>query len=247
MRCVFDDAAEVEKPGTSGTSCPAQHEDRRIRFIEKMTAEMITTGTVTLTSPRYPTRTLNFGRDASLMVALAGSTAWAETTAKPLQNLEDWSGRITDASGEAGTTVIMGRNSWRKFSANPEVREILDLRRGTGTTLNIDPTSQTGTLRARGQFGEFDIWTSTETYKDAAGTRQRFFPDDGVSISSPEAVMAKVAYGAIIHTETMNEPVAGEMFHHLYKTPDGKFENMYSATAPITFPMRPDATFFATV
>ena len=224
-----------------------RRENRRVRLIEHMVTSMITVGMVTLESRRFKRRVLDFKRKGSLMQTLAGPLLWDQSDVNPLRDLENWGNNIVDETGVTPTTVIMGLNAWYAFAEAGPVKEILDIRRGSAAAAELGPVSQDG-LTFRGRFGTFDIYTAAHGYKaEQGGPLTRYFPANGVSISDPAAVMGKVAYGAIIHEETQDEPVAGEMFHYPYKSKEGKFLNLYSASAPIVFPMEPDATFYATV
>ena len=223
-----------------------RRENRRVRLVEWMVAQVLVGGSVVLTSPHYTQKTLNFGRDPSLTGALVGTSRWGQDGIRATDNLEDWGEEVLDLTGSSGDTVIMGSGAWKLFKSGGDVKEILDSRRGSASTGELGPSNKRG-LAYKGTFGDKEVWVAADSYLDAEKVRRKFFPTNGVWIGDPEDVMMKVAYGAIIHSETMNEPIPGQMFHHVYSSKDGKFENLYSATAPLAFPMRPNAGKFVEV
>jgi len=223
-----------------------RRENLRVRLVEWMVGQILATGGLTLTSPHYKEKPLDFGRDASLTETLIGAARWGEDGVAPLDNLEDWGDEVMTLTGSTAETVVMGSGAWKLFKKGEDVKLVLESRRGSASTGEIGPSNQRG-LAYKGTFGDKEVYVAADSYPEA-GVRQKFFPSLGVWIGSPDDVMMKVAYGAIIHTQAMQgEPIPGQMFHHVYPSKDGKFDNLYSATAPLVFPMRPDAGKFATV
>ena len=73
---------------------------------EVMAIEALSTGSITIVGDMYPTVSVNFGRDAALTPTTLTSTArWSETTATPLDNLQDWSTLVTEKSGSTANTM----------------------------------------------------------------------------------------------------------------------------------------------
>jgi len=90
---------------------------------EWMAAQVLLTGSVTITGEKYPTTVVNFGRDASLTVTLSGNNVWGGSDSTPVDDLEAWAELVSVASGANPVDVVMAQDAWSRFKADGKVRE----------------------------------------------------------------------------------------------------------------------------
>lgn len=221
-----------------------EFENRRVRTMEWMAAQVVMNGQVTIESDSYPTALVDFGRDAGHTVTLGSGARWGDSGVNPLQNLEDWGNLMLDKGAGGPYRVTMGVDAWRAFYANPEVQKQLNTEiRGTSGNLNNGPAVYNGAM-FRGTIGVgFEIWTYNDWYHNASGVVTPFMNSKDVVITS-SAINGTRCYGAIMDVASMQ---AVRTF------PKSWIENNPSAlmlllqSAPLVVPARPNATFKARV
>lgn len=243
-----------------GNLSPAQRYERAIattlqdqlenltRREEVMAAEILRTGQVVISGDGYPSQTVNFGRDASLSKVLTGSNTWTNATAKPLDNLETWAGDIQSKAGVVAKTVIMEPEAWKAFRTNPNVEKYLvDLRRGTSNTLNVDPMVRGKNDKARyvGSIGDFDIIVYNDVYINDAGAETKLLPANTVILGSRDGLEGTRCYGAI-RDEKANW-TASRYFTKSWLEEDPSVRWLLLQSAPLVVPYRPNAVSCVTV
>lgn len=210
---------------------------------EVMAAEVLRTGKITVEGDLYPKKVVDFGRHADLTPAALTSTArWGQSAAKPLENLQDWSLKVTQHSGATATTVIMDAKSYAVFAADPAVKELLDRFRGQ-TALNPTVVGEGG--RFMGTIGDFDIWVYAGWYENpTTGALTPYLPDGTVIITSPDLEGVR-AYGAI------KDEAAGyqalPFFSKSWVEQDPAVRYLLLQSAPLIVPYRVNASLCATV
>ena len=146
---------------------------------EVMSAEALRMGKITVSGENYPTQIIDFQRDNSLTQVLTGDTRWGEAGVKVLDNIEDWAGLIQMKSGAAARTIVMDPLAWRLLKNDEHVERLLDIRRGSASTLTIDPlVRDQGNDKARyaGSVGDFDFWVYNDAYVDDFGASCNVLP-----------------------------------------------------------------------
>lgn len=216
---------------------------------EVMASEAMRTGKITVEGENYPTVVIDFGRDPSLTVALAGSSRWGETGVNPLNNLEDWVATIQEKSGAVARTVIMDTLAWRLFKTDAHVEKLLDIRRlRDGAGINLGPMAfGTGNDLARyvGSIGDLDFWVYNDRYVDEQDQTQKLMPDYTVLIGSTSQLEGTRCYGAIMD-EAANYR-AQRYFSKSWLEQDPAVRWLLLQSAPLLVPYRPNASFCATV
>lgn len=154
------------------------------RRLEWMAAQALRTGTVTVSGEKYQSTVVDFGRDASLNVVLAGSARWNDSAPTPVDDLETWSGVIRDVSGASATDVIFSQSAWKLFRSNDDARALIDKSVGLSdrTRLDVGPDAQKLGFTDKGMIGDYHCFIYTDIYTDEAGATQKFLPDDEVLI-----------------------------------------------------------------
>lgn len=222
--------------------------DNLTRREEVMAAEILRTGQVIISGDGYPSQTVNFGRDGGFTKALTGSNTWGTSTINPLDNLETWAGDIQSKSGVVAKTVVMDPDAWKLFRSNPFVEKYLvDLRRGTNNSLNIDPMVRGKDSKARyvGSIGDFDIWVYNDVYINDAGAEAKLLPNNTVILGSKDGLEGTRCYGAI-KDERANF-AATRYFPKSWLEEDPAVRWLLLQSAPLVVPYRPNASMCVTV
>ncbi|MBN8521608.1 MAG: major capsid protein [Alphaproteobacteria bacterium] len=216
---------------------------------EVMASEALRTGRITVTGDEYPTVVVDFQRDPSLTVGLAGGSRWGEAGVNALDNLEDWVARIQEKSGAVGRTVIMDALAWRVFKTDPKVEKLLDIRRlRDAADLALGPIAfGQGNDLARyvGTIGDLDFWVYNDRYVDDNDAVQKLLPDYTVLIGSPTQLEGTRCYGAIQDEKAGYR--AQRFFSKSWLEEDPAVRWLLLQSAPLIVPYRPNASFCATV
>ena len=216
---------------------------------EVMASEALRTGKITVTGDNYPTVVVDFQRDPSLTVALAGSSRWGETGVNALDNLEDWVARIQEKSGAVGRTIIMDALAWRVFKSDEKALKLLDIQRIKDTAnIALGPIAfGQGSDLARyvGTIGDLDFWVYNDRYVDDNDVVQKLLPDYTVLIGSPTQMEGTRCYGAILDEKAGYR--AQRFFSKSWLEEDPAVRWMLLQSAPLLVPYRPNASFCATV
>lgn len=258
---------EVVKPGRamkrragerySGEMAPSERMDaimvdvlaaqeRALLFrLEWMAAQALRFGKVTVEGDDYPTQVVDYERDASLTVTLAGANRWGETGVKTMDSIETWATAVQDKCGIAPTQVTLGGSAWKLARADEDFRKVLDIRRQPTGNVELGPIKPDDVSRARylGGVGDFEFWTYQQSYENADGSSARFIDDFNVIMGSP-AIEGVRAFGAI---QDVTSLVPQEIFRKVYDTENPSRRHAYSESAPLVVPSRVNASFCAKV
>lgn len=214
-----------------------------------MATEILTTGKVTISGEKYPTRVVDFGRDPGHTLVLGAAVEWGDAGVSPLDNLDSWLGTIQTNSGASGTTVVMDPLAWGLFRKDAEVKELLDNRRieltRNGTPLQVGMLGNRKQGRNVGAVGDLDFWVYQDTYVDENGATQKMLPDYSVIIGSPEDLEGTRCYGMIQDEEANWE--AERYFSKSWLEKDPAIRYILLQSAPLLVPYRPDATMYVKV
>jgi hypothetical protein len=217
------------------------------RRMEWMAAEVLRTGGVTVKGEKYPTTFVDFGRDSSLTVVLAGGAKWDQaTTATPLDDLETWAGYARDASGASVIDVVMAQNVWNLFRGFQDVRDLLskNLNLSPRTNIDVGPDQQKLGFTDKGMVGDYHIWIYHDEYTDDGDITQKFLPDDYLLMLSPQLEGVQ-HYGAIKDEAAGMQ--ARDYFSKSWTEPDPAVRYLMLQSAPLVVPYRVNATLSAKV
>lgn len=248
-----------------GELTPEQRRDLRIqrcqqdqlrmlmRRWEVMCSELMRTGQVTVTGDNYPTKVVNFERDAGLTVTLAGAARWGETGVDPYDTLQSWINLVLATSGIVSTRVTMDPLAFDLFAASEKVQKRMSREYRTNSTFvddmrargasSLDGQPQV-TARYQGMIGDAEIWVYQDKYLDESGNEQKMLPDHTVIIGGDGAEGTK-AYGAIQDEEAGYQ--SSDYFIKSWLEKDPAIRWMLLQCAPLPVLYRVNATLCATV
>ncbi len=227
----------------------ATESDDQIAMLERrqewMVAQELLNGTVTVTGEKYPTTVVDFGRDASLSVTLAGAARWNDSAPDPLGNLETWSGLVRDQSGASAVDVIMPNNVWNVFRNDDSVKDLLSklLNLSDRTSIDVGPDAAKLGYTDKGQVGDFNLFIYHDTYTDDAGATQKFLPDD--------YMMMVGQVEGVRHYGQIKDEAAGfkalDYYQKSWIVPDPAARYLMLQSAPLPVPYRINACLAAKV
>lgn len=213
--------------------------------MEWMAAQVLSSGSVTISGDGYQTVSVDFGRTAGHTVTLTSTDVWDDTASTPRDDLQDWATLISKNSGGDARVVVMEPAAWTKFRSHADVKDALDFRR-TSDTVSVRAGAMTERgLSYRGTIDGFDIFVYQDWYQDSSGTVTPFLAADTVVMVAPDALEGTQAFGAIL------DPAAGYMalpyFPKVWYEDDPGRNILMTQSAPLVVPLRPDATLAATI
>lgn len=228
------------------------HEDAIDNRLEWMASQALVTGGITISGESYPTTRVDFGRDPSLTVALAGGAMWDQSTATPINDIETFSLLVTQLSkGAIVTDLVMDGQAWNLLKKNSQITDLIDIRfrrsAGTGeTAVDAGPRTKlnepvyVGTLQ-----GKIDLWVYDSYYLDDAGASQPYIPPKTVIGIASAALEGTQYYGAIIDLDAEIQARRSFTKTKVLFNPSGL--EMVTQSAPLVAPKRPNTTFVLTV
>lgn len=133
---------------------------------------------------------IDYKRPVSHSVTLSGTAAWDNAGSDLLEQAEQYSSMIMDATGGFGATdLIMGTKAFSAFLKHANVKDLLDNRNINAGSLNINLQSL-----YRGMWNGLRLWTINASYKDLAGNQKAFIPADGALFIAKDAKL-EIDYG----------------------------------------------------
>jgi hypothetical protein len=212
---------------------------------EQQIAEALQTGQVNVQG-KGVNYVVNFQRDASLAVTLAGADLWDSGTQKIEKNFSDWAAAIDDLGATGTGWCVMGRLSAQAFLADDAVLKKLDYRRVEQGDINIRLLRQQratyiGTFRSEGV--DIDIYSYSGFYYNGT-TNVRFMDEKKIVMGSSDAYTG-FHYGRIDNFKVGNFAV--EEFPLVLEADNGKTKELTLESSPLFGMHEPDAFLVATV
>jgi len=212
---------------------------------EWMAAQAALYGQVTISGEDYPTVTIDFGRSSNHTVVLTGTARWTDTVnSNPVDDLEDWATRVREAEGFAVTRVTMGGTAWKAFRKHPAVKELLETRRGSTSTMETGP-SLGESVEYKGQVGSLNIYVYSDVYEDEDGVVQQMMDPRDVFLEAEAGYEGVRAFGAIMDAKAGLQPF--DIFPKMWENEDPSVVYLMSQSAPLMIPSRPNCTLRARV
>lgn len=170
-----------------GTRLVTKMGDKIIRAMEQQSAQVLTTGTVTLIDENgAAVYTINYAPKATHFPT--AGTAWTSTSSTKLKDIEDLANVIRSDGLEDPDMLIMGERAYELFITDPDVVERINLRKGDVARLvPMDRMGNGGIYRGTVEIGNYsyEIWTYGSRYKHPqTGVATKYIPDDKVVIRS---------------------------------------------------------------
>jgi hypothetical protein len=221
------------------------------RRLEWMAASALATGTVTLAGKGFPTTLIDFGRSASLTVALASSNKWGATLnaagrdTNIVGQLTAFAARVLKASGAKVTDIVFTNTPYQRFLNAEGVQGAIYFPQNSGNTNVVNPGTQVEQGAAyMGRWGQFDLWLYNDWYVDASNVEQPMLADGQIVMSGP-ALMGTRAFGMIMDPKFAYKPMPYAPKTWIMDDPAQRIIMMQSA--PIVIPSRVNAALCATV
>lgn len=220
------------------------------RRLEWMAAQALLSGTVLITGEGFPDTLVDFGRDATLTVALTGGALWspaniAAGTATPADNLEQWSQQVLQKSGGLCRDLVFTTSAWNAFKKDPEVKQTIWYagQGGEGNLVNVGTQIARG-AQLKGQWGQYRLWLYNDWYVDDNNVEQPMLPDGYVIMAGPD-LMGTRAFGQILDPTFNYGPMAYAPKTWVQEDPAQQFMMMQSS--PIVIPSRVNGSLAAKV
>lgn len=217
------------------------------RRMEWMAAQALMTGTVTVKGDGFPTTLIDFGRDASLTVALAGAAQWGQTGVLPSWNINEWQNQILKMSGAVATELVFTPSAWEFFLQDPVVKNAwLFAGNGGQNVVNVGAElPEGGGAVLMGRWGRYNLWQYNDWYVDPDTDAENPMIPDGTFIMCGKQMMGTRAFG-VIYDPAFNYgplPYAPKM----WVEQDPAQTIVMVQSAPLVIPSRVNACLCATV
>lgn len=223
------------------------------RRLEWMAAQTLATGTLTVTGEGFPTELINYGRDASLTVALTGDNQWgvkanfdaAGKDPVPTTSIETWQHQIMKLSGGVATDIVFTTSAWLAFiNAVGVVGAIYYPKLGeSGNVVNNGPQIARG-AQYKGRWGQYDLWLYNDWFIDDNGDEQPMLVDGTVLMCGAD-LMGTRAFGQILDPNFNYAALPYAPKTWVENDPAQRILLMQSS--PLVIPSRVNASFAATV
>ncbi len=225
-----------------------EERDAIMRLWNWMAAQATITGKVTITGEDYPTRVVDFGRDAGLTYIPVGAARWGEVNADPLGDIARLRRRAFEKSGSVITRVTMGLEAFDRFFTDEKVKELLKgdaVARISDSMLSAMggtdvPYEYRGVLQGANGQGRLEVFTYAEQYEDENGVSRDYMSTNDVVGTGP-GLNGTRCFGAIRDGRAGLRAV--DMFPKMWEQEDPSVTYTMTQSAPIMVPANTDNSF----
>ncbi len=211
--------------------------------MEWMAASVLNAGAITIVGDLYPSKTVDFARDAALTVTLTLGDRWSQSGSTPLLDLDEWRLLVLTKGKVAAQNVLMDPTAWTIFSNHIDVKEHMSLVRQVDAPLSLDLNKQyengavlMGTIRG------YNIWVYSGDYEADNGTTTPLLAANTVlMVGDIEGVRC---FGAIKDIESL---VPVPYFPKMWTEPNPGMHYVMVQSAPLLVPLRVNASLKATI
>lgn len=220
------------------------------RRLEWMAAQVMQSGTVTITGDGFPTVTIDFGRASGLTITLSGGTRWGQAGVSPAANIETWATTMLKADGVTATDIVFTPSSWNYFKADAAVAGAINYPVWNPSGNMLDPGTRVVKGAAyKGRWGQFDLWLYNDWYVDANEVEQPMLTDGQVLMSGGGGdgygMNGLRAFGQILDPAFNYGPMAYAPKSWVREDPAQRFLLMQSS--PLVIPSRVNGCLSAQV
>ncbi|CUJ03214.1 Phage major capsid protein E [Achromobacter xylosoxidans] len=220
------------------------------RRLEWMAASALRSGQVTIEGEGFETVIVDFGRDASLTVALTAGRKWtaaniAAGTASPTRDIDAWTTRILKCSGATVSELVFTPSSWAGFMLDPALKGaiLLPAQASFGNAINPATEVKQGAVY-KGKWGQFDLWVYNDWFVDENDVERPMLYDGDLIMSGPN-LQGTRAFGMIKDPAFNYQSLPFAPKTWIQDDPAQRFLMMQSA--PIVIPSRVNACLSANV
>ena len=214
------------------------------RRLEVMAALTLVNGKILIEGEKYPPVMVDFERLPTHSVTAA--PLWSDPNAKPLDDLDTWSGVALQDTGVLTQDVVMPPNVWKVFRNNAQVIAQIDLYRAAtqAPSLMAGNKPEEGGVYM-GQVGGYAIYVYAGWYVDPKdNVEKQIWPANKIAILSPQLQGVR-AFGAIRDERAGLQ--AMPYFPKSWVQEDPSVRYLLMQSAPLLVPYRVNASMSATV
>lgn len=215
---------------------------------EWMAREVTLTGAVTISGEGYETQVVDFGRKPENSIELSGPAKWDAVdvaTYDPTDDIEMWA---ANATGNINF-MVMGQGAWLKFRKFKAVKDKLETRRGSSSSLETALKDLGDVVSHKGHFGDVEIvvltgeFTNPETKSD-----ERWMPTNKILLC-PSMHNGTRAYGAIQDAKLNSQGIyeTARAPKHWVTDGDPSAEYVQTLSAPLMVPDNGNANAFVDI
>lgn len=222
------------------------HREAIERREEWMVARAVIDGKVTLSGPDYPTRVVDYQRDATHTVTLSGTFWDSSTTYDIMGDIQTWIDRVRRAKfGGPVNRLTVGDEVLGVMLKNEGVLKQLDTQmRGTNADLNTGLRSGEY-VEYIGRLGpNLELWVNSDFYELPDGSTEKFLDPKTVCLTGPNVNVVR-AFGAILDEEAGFN--AMPVFPKMWRNPDPAATYVMSQSAPLPVVVNPNNSLSAKV
>lgn len=224
-----------------------EQDEKITRREEAMAIEALRTGKVVVSGEDVAATEIDYGRDSGQTVTLSGGARWGQSGVKALDSLKTWAETVQKASGAHPYHVVMDPKAAALFTADADVRAILNVWRQASGILELAGVAVGGQgreYRLLGKIGDFEVYVYQQYYHLEGGTPAQMMPDNTVIMGNPELASGVQAYGAIRDRMAL---AALPRFPKMWDEQDPAITFLMTQSAPLPVFGRIEATLAATV
>ncbi len=215
------------------------------RRLEWMAAQVLTTGTVTVSGEGYPSPiVVNFGRSASLTVALTGAAQWGQAGVSPTTWITLWAQLVLQQSGAMVTDIVLTNGPWTALLADLRIINAVWAPRSGTTQMDYGGRVPHGGILV-GEWGQFRFWLYNEWYVDPVSDIEYPMLPDGTIILGSSDMQGVRGFGAILDPRHNYGALA--FAPKMWVLEDPAQLIMLMQSAPIVIPARVNAAMSASV
>jgi hypothetical protein len=223
---------------------------QRIKFQNRnewLAARALIDGKVTIKGEDYPERLVDFRRDASLTITLAGAAKWDVGTGDPLATLKSARIGANVLSGARITKHIFGANAWDLFNDRVDVKELMNTN-FKGLEANITRMSDgyegqeyMGRIAGINGAGAIEVWVDSSKYIDPDTGAEAFYLDQNTVVGVSEQIQGVRCFGAIMDKRAGYQAL--DYFFKNYDQENPSLEYLLGQSAPLMVPKNPNASY----
>ena len=234
-----------------------QHEDAKMIRLEVMCFQALADGIVRVEYDDTGTiNNVNFGRDPAHDITLLPGQLWTDPGVNPLNDLTAWRRIMHRPTGPAAvnrfkgrfTMLVMGVDAAEAFRQNEQVREELDvdIANFRGKTIVNAQVLEATDIELIGVLNSgVEVYAYNEYFEDENGDIVNIMDPRDVVALNPRMVKGQIAYGTIESFAADLQSMS--MFPNMYSSKDGRDIFLCHESAPMVFPINPNATLRARV
>lgn len=205
-------------------------------------------GRVTITGEDYPTRVIDFGRDAGLTSILTLTSRWGEADADPLADIAALRRLAFEKSGSPITRLTMGLEAFDRFYADEKVQALLKgdaVARVSDSTMSAMggtdvPFEYRGILQGANGQGRIEVYTYAEQYENQAGTSVDYMSTYDVVGTGP-GLQGTRCFGAIRDKRAGLQALP--LFPKMWDQEDPSLTYTMTQSAPLMVPANTNNSF----